>query len=243
MQTYTLTEHFLELKARLIRILVIFGLGVGVCYYFSHEIGELLLEPLHRLRPDHLRKIIYTGLSEAFFIYLKLAVFSSCVIIMPILVIEIYLFISPGLRRSERKLAAFMLATSPTLFWLGGIFVFYYVMPRAWYFFLSFEQTNITMPLILEARISEYLNLVMQLIIAFGLAFQLPIILLMLNLVKLVTITDLKRHRRLAVVVNFIIAGILAPPDVISQFALAIPMIGLYEAAIIAGKFVENRGQ
>jgi sec-independent protein translocase protein TatC len=213
-----------------------------VCYYFSNYIYDLLLEPLAKLSQDHVRRVIYTGLAEAFFTYLKLAAFTSLIITIPILATEIYLFISPGLHKSERRIAAFILFMSPILFWLGGIFVFYYVMPRAWHFFLGFENNDASMPLVLEAKISEYLSLVIQLIIAFGLAFQLPIVLLILNLVKVVTVVGLQEKRRLAVVINFIIAGILTPPDVISQIALAIPMLLLYEISIIMCKFVENRG-
>ena len=242
MKSYTIKEHLLELKSRIFRVLLIFILLFIGCYYFSNYIYSLLLEPLVKLSQDHVRKIIYTGLAEAFFTYLKLAAFSSLVIIFPIIAAEIYLFISPGLYKGERKIAAFILFMSPILFWLGGLFVFYYVMPRAWHFFLGFENNNFPMPLVLEAKISEYLNLVIQLIIAFGLAFQLPIVLLILNLTRILTVEDLQKKRRMAVVVNFIIAGILTPPDVISQFALAIPMLLLYEISIIMCKFVENRG-
>jgi sec-independent protein translocase protein TatC len=160
---------------------------------------------------------------------------------MPLISIECYLFIKPGLFLSEQKYAAFILFMSPILFWCGSIFVFYFVMPRAWQFFLSFEKNNVVIPVILEARISEYLNLVIQLVIAFGIAFQLPIIMLILNLLKLLTSEDLRRKRRLAIVVNFIIAGILTPPDVVSQLALAVPMLLLYEISITICKLVENR--
>lgn len=243
MQSYSLKDHFLELKSRIFRLLLIFILGFMVCYYFSNYIYDLLLQPLAKLSQDHVRRVIYTGLAEAFFTYLKLAAFTSLIITIPFLAIEIYLFISPGLHKDERKIAAFILVMSPLLFWLGGIFVFYYVMPRAWHFFLSFENNCSSMPLVLEVKISEYLSLVSQLVIAFGLAFQLPVFLLILNLLKVLTVVGLQEKRRLAVVINFIIAGILTPPDVISQIALAIPMLLLYESSIIICKFVENRGK
>ena len=238
----TLTEHLHELKVRIIVILASFITAFITCYYFSNNIYNFLLQPLADLNEEHLRRIIYTGLAEAFITYLKLAAFSSFLIIVPIIAIQSYLFISPGLCNYEKKIAAFILLMSPLLFWSGSIFVFYYVMPRAWHFFLSFENSNAVIPIMLEAKISEYLNLVIHLVVAFGVAFQLPIILLILNLLKIVSSTNLINKRRLAVVINFIIAGILTPPDILSQFALAIPMLLLYEISIIMCKFVENRG-
>lgn len=242
MQLYSFKEHLLELKARLFKVLSVFIIVFFICYYFSDHIYNLLLQPLAALDQEHLRKMIYTGLTEAFFTYLKLAAFASFMIIIPLLAMEIYLFIRPALHQNEKKIAIFIILMAPILFWLGSIFVFYYVMPRAWQFFLSFETNNSSLPIILEAKISEYLSLVMQLIIAFGIAFQLPIIILLLNLLKIVTVNQLQNKRRLAIVINFIIAGVLTPPDIISQFALAIPMLLLYEISITMCKLIENRG-
>lgn len=242
MKSYSFKEHFSELKARFLRVIVIFIIGFIICYYFSEEIYNILLEPLAKLTHDNIRKLIYTGLAEAFFTYIKLAAFSSFVIIMPVIAMECYFFVKPGLYPEERIYAKFIFFMSPILFWCGSFFVFYFVMPRAWQFFVSFENDNIIIPIILEARISEYLNLVIQLIIAFGIAFQIPIIILILNLLKILTVKGLIKKRRLAIIVNFIIAGILTPPDVFSQFALAIPMLLLYEISIITCKCVENRG-
>jgi len=247
MKLYTLQEHLLELKARIFRIFFIFFVIFGICYYCSDYIYNFLLQPLANLEADlshnNVRKIIYTRLTEAFFTYIKLAAFSAFVIIIPVITIECYLFISPGLYRSEKRIAAFILFMSPILFWSGSIFVFYLVMPQAWRFFLSFEQHDVIMPIILEAKISEYLSLVIQLIIAFGISFQLPIILLILNLLKIIKVQELKNKRRLAVVINFIIAGILTPPDIISQITLALPLLLLYEISIVMCQFVENRGK
>lgn len=242
MRFYTFTEHFLELKNRIIRILLAFVICFILCYYFSDNIYNILLKPLASLNSDNVHKIIYTGLTEAFFTYIKLAAFAAFILIMPIIAIECFLFIKTGLYPNEKKYAAILLFMSPILFWCGSIFVFYFVMPRAWQFFISFENNNIPLPIILEAKISEYLNLVIQLILAFGIAFQLPIIMLVLNLLKILQAKDLEKKRRLAIVINFIIAGILTPPDVLSQLALAIPMLVLYEISIIMCKFVENRG-
>ncbi len=247
MKSYTIKEHFLELKIRVLRISLIFIFCFIICYYFSNNIYNILLKPLANLSYDNLnhgniRKIIYTGLTEAFFTYIKLAAFSAFLMIMPLIALECYLFIKPGLYTNEKKYAAILLLMSPLLFWAGSIFVFHVVMPRAWQFFLSFENNNIIVPIILEAKISEYLNLIIQLIMAFGIAFQLPIIILILNLLKILKAEDLAKKRRLSIVINFIIAGIITPPDILSQFALAIPMLLLYEISIIMCKFVENRG-
>jgi sec-independent protein translocase protein TatC len=173
----------------------------------------------------------------------KLAAFASFIVIMPLIALECYLFIAPGLYVNEKRIARFIVFMSPVLFWSGSVFVFYFVMPRAWQFFLGFENNSTVVPLILEAKISEYLSLVIQLLVAFGLAFQLPIVVSILNLLRILTRQDLQEKRRVFIVISFVIAGILTPPDVLSQFALAIPMLLLYEISIIMCKFLENRGR
>lgn len=243
MKIYTLKEHFLELKYILLKILAAFVVCFCVCYYYSEHIYTILLQPLitSSSASQDIRRIIFTGLTEAFLTYIKLAAFSAFVVIFPFITWQIYSFIAPGLYRLERRIAAFILFAAPLLFWLGGGFVFYYVMPKAWHFFISFEKNNALISIVLEARISEYLGLVIQLIIAFGLAFQLPVIILIMHLLKLSTVESLKKKRRLAIVINFTIAGILTPPDVISQLALAIPLLLLYEISIIICKLVDNK--
>jgi len=242
MQTYLFKDHFLELKSRLGRVIFTFIITFIICYYYKDSIYNLLLQPLADLDIGYNRKVIYTGLTEAFFTYLKLAAFGASMITIPVLAVQIYFFLKPGLYENEKLIAAFILLLSPVLFWSSSILVFYLVMPKAWSFFLSFESGDNLIPIVLEARISEYLNLIIQLVFAFGLSFQLPLLLVVMNLMKIVTVEGLKKKRRLAIVINFIIAGILTPPDIISQFALAIPLILLYEISIIMCKFVENRG-
>lgn len=241
MESYSFEEHFLELKSRLFKVFFAFLVSFGICYYFSEDIYNLFLQPLINLSKGNLRKVIYTGLTEAFFTYLKVSVFSAFIIVMPIFAVQTYLFIRPGLYKKERKIAAFIILMSPILFWIGTIFVFYFVMPRAWDFFLSFENKNNVLPIILEARISEYLSLIIQLLVAFGVAFQLPIFMLILNLLHVVKVESFRKQRRLAVVINFIVAGILTPPDVISQIALALPLLLLYETSIVMCKFIEKK--
>jgi len=243
MKKYSLREHFVELKSRTIQTLLFFTVAFIFSYYFSDHIYSFLLQPLAKLDHDSGKKIIYTGLAEAFFTYLKLSSFAAFVLTFPILCLQIYRFMSPGLLTNEKIIILFALIFSPILFFAGGFFVFYLVMPKAWEFFLSFENNNLEIPLILEAKISEYLSLVMQLITVFGLAFQMPIIMLVLNVMGLVSSKALIAKRRLAIVINFIIAAIFTPPDVLSQIALAIPLVILYEVSIVMCKFVENRGK
>jgi len=224
--------------------MVLFLVFFGVSYVFRENLYEFFLKPLVDLSTETNRKIIYTGLAEAFFSYIKLSMFVSFSITFPFISYQIYAFITPGLHSFERKIVLTMLVFSPILFYCGGFFVFYVVMPRAWEFFLSYESNNMGLPLVMEARISEYLSLVIQLTVAFGAAFQLPIIMVILGVVGIIDSSSLKRKRRIAIVVIFIVAAIFTPPDVISQIALAMPLLFLYEISIMLCKLVEkNRVQ
>lgn len=236
MKASSLKTHFIELKSRFLKIVAFFFICFAMSYYFKEEIYLYLVNPLER-------KIIYTGLTEAFFTYIKITAFISFIMTIPMIALQIYYFIAPGLYEKERKIALTILACAPLLFLAGGCFVFYFVIPKAWHFFLSFELNDSISPLVLEPRISEYLSLVIELIIAFGLAFQLPIIFAILALMKIITADFLSRKRRPAIVIIFIIAGIITPPDALSQIALAIPMLLLYEISILSCKFLESRGQ
>ena len=236
MKLYSLQAHFIELKSRLLKTTIFFFTCFALSYYFKDSIYLYLVSPLGR-------KVIYTGLTEAFFTYIKISVFSALILTLPMIAFQIYRFISPGLYPPERRIALLLLCFSPLLFLIGGGFVFYFVIPKAWQFFLSFELTDAISPLMLEARISEYLDLVINLIISFGLGFQLPIIFAILALMGVITSDLLSRKRRLSIVVIFIIAGIITPPDALSQIALAIPMLLLYEISIVACQFLENRGK
>ncbi len=243
MKKYTFKEHFLELKKRLLVIITFFVSAFIFCYYFSDDIYSFILKPLASVANTHGRKVIYTGMAEAFFTYLKLSFWAAFLIIIPVISYQLYGFISPGLLENEKAIILPTLIISPLLFYFGGFFVFYLVMPNAWQFFLSFENQNSLLPIVLEARISEYLSVVMQLITAFGLAFELPVVLLVLSVLKLVSAQGLKNKRRFAIVIIFIMSAILTPPDVLSQIALAIPLIVLYETSIVICNFVENRSK
>ncbi len=201
-----------------------------------------MLKPLVKKGINNVDKIIYTNLTEAFFSYLKLCVFVSFLVTIPVLNWHIYRFISPGLVKQEKKIAAYMFFLSPVLFALGFIFVFYFVMPKTWEFLISFEKTkpSLLLPLVLQAKISEYLELVMQFILAFGIAFQLPIVMVILKTLGTIDYKFLKKFRKISIVLSFTISAILTPPDVLSQFCLAIPLILLYEISILILKYLDK---
>jgi sec-independent protein translocase protein TatC len=238
---YQLKDHLAELKSRILFILVFFLLAFLASYYFSEKIFQILLQPLIDIYQGQDRRIIYTGLTEAFFSYLNLSAFAAFCASIPIIALQTYLFIRPGLYKSEKILAAWIFIFSPLLFLLGSLFVYYLVMPKAWGFFLSFEMADSAVPLMLEARISEYLTLITKLILAFGLAFQMPVILVIFSLLGLVSSKMLSSKRRIAILINFIIAGLITPPDILSQIALAIPMLLLYEIGVATCKYIEKR--
>ena len=184
--------------------------------------------------------MIFTGLHEGFFTQIKVAFFTSISISLPIILVQIWKFVAPGLYKNERSaLFPFIIAT-PFLFLLGAAMVYYLVIPLAWKFFLSFEilPTQGALPIEIEPRISEYLSLTMRLMFAFGLSFELPIILLLLTKVGRITPKGLAEKRRYAILISFIAAAILTPPDVISQIMLATPIIILYEGSIFAARFL-----
>lgn len=228
--------HFNELRTRMMWCLALFLMNFILCYFFAETIYNFLLQPLLNANNGENKKIIYTGLTEAFFTYLKLAYYGSLCLTIPIIFINIYQFLAPGLYKKEKKLVAPLMVASPVLFVLGMALVYYLIMPMAWQFFLSFENKETIIPIALEARISEYLSLIVHLMLAFGLAFQLPIILILLVKFNILTVESLRKKRRLAVVIIFAIAAIITPPDVISQIGLAIPLILLYEVSIFASR-------
>ncbi|MFK7973868.1 MAG: twin-arginine translocase subunit TatC [Rickettsiaceae bacterium] len=232
MQRYTFYEHFYELKQRFIKIFIFFLLTCFICYCFSNEIYRIILNPLIDAIGEKGRKVIFTGLTEAFFSYIKISIFTSMILTFPVCCYQIYAFIKPGLNRNEKSIISVTLALSPLLFYIGILFMFYIVMPNAWLFFISYENTNIGLPLVLEAKISEYITLVVQLTLAFGICFQLPIAVIILSAMGLITAELLRKKRRIAIVAIFIVAAIFTPPDVFSQIALAVPLLLLYEVSV-----------
>lgn len=241
-----LLDHLIELRTRLIWSVVAFLIAFVVCYHFSREVYAFLAQPLadalHQQSGGD-RRLIFTALTEAFFTYLKVAFFGAAFVSFPIVATQIWLFVAPGLYRSEKRALLPFLVATPVLFLLGAALAYYFIFPVAWRFFLSFETApeNGGLPIQLEAKVSEYLDLVMKLIFAFGIAFQLPVLLTLLAKVGIITSRGLKRYRRYAYVGMFIVAAILAPPDVITQCGLAVPLILLYEVSIVSARMVEPK--
>ena len=241
-----LLEHLVELRRRLIWSVVAFLVCFGVAYYFAGAIYYFLAEPLAKVlreqgNPDP--HLIYTQLYEAFFTRIKVAFFGGAFVAFPVIASQIWLFVAPGLYRSEKRALLPFLAATPILFVMGAALAYYFVFPFAWRFFASFQDPTGGggVPIELLPRVSEYLDLVMKLIFAFGITFQLPVALTLLAKVGITSSAQLKKFRRYAYVGMFVIAAILAPPDVITQTGLALPLIVLYEVSILSARWVEAK--
>ncbi|QIB64893.1 twin-arginine translocase subunit TatC [Kineobactrum salinum] len=230
-----LLAHLVELRKRLLQCLLVFSFVFVVCYLLAEPIYNFLMQPLVDVFGEKAgRRMIYTGLHEAFLTHLKLAFFAALFLTLPLILIQLWRFIAPGLYRHEQRWVSTLFALTPILFFAGAALAYYVVFPLAWDFFLSFEtgveQTSI--PVELEARVSEYLGLVIRLILAFGLSFELPVVLLLLARVGMVNSRVLATNRRYAVVAVFAVAALITPPDLISQIALGTPVLILYESSI-----------
>ncbi len=242
-----LIDHLMELRQRLLWSVGAFGVAFLACYYFSQQIYGFLAQPLANILATQGggdRRMIFTALYEAFFTYLKVAFFGAVFFSFPMWATQLWLFIAPGLYRSEKRAIRPFLVMSPILFVMGAALAYYFIFPLAWSFFISFETPTGAggIPIQLEAKVNEYLDLVMALVLAFGIAFQLPVLLILLVRVGIIQVETLKRGRRYAIVAMFVAAAIMTPPDIISQIGLAVPLILLYEISIlIAGWMVRKR--
>ena len=240
-------SHLTELRQRLIRSIVFLTVLFVICYYFSEYIYGFLVDPYAEAVKDSNieRRLIFTALQETFITYLKVAFFASFFVSSPFILIQIWLFIAPGLYAHEKSAIMPYLVLTPILFFLGGALVYYLVMPLAIKFFLSFESSGLVtnLPIQLEAKVNEYLSLIMKLIFAFGLSFQLPVALSLLARVGVVDSEFLKTRRKYVVVIIFAAAAILTPPDPITQIGLAIPLLILYELSIFSVRLIEKKSK
>lgn len=239
-----LITHLTELKTRLIRALLVWLVATGVCYFYAEDIYNFLIAPLaEAFGPDSGRRLIATGLTETFVTYIRIAIYGGFFIGFPVIAAQVYLFVAPGLYKHEKGILAPYLIVAPLLFIVGAAFAYFLVLPKAWHFFVSFEIPlgEAALPLVVEAKVSEYLSLVMQIVLAFGLSFQLPVLLTLLVRTGLVTTRALARGRRFAVVILLTIAAFITPPDLLSQVLLFVPLYALYELSILVGKRVEKR--
>ena len=238
-------SHLTELRQRLIHSLIFLAVLFIICYYFSEYIYGFLVDPYAQSVKDDgtKRRLIFTALQETFLTYLKVSFFAAFFFTSPFILIQIWKFIAPGLYEHEKSAIMPYLIITPILFLLGGMLVYYLIMPLAIKFFLSFESSGIStnLPIQLEAKVNEYLSLVMKLIFAFGLSFQLPVILSLLARIGFIDSKYLKDRRKYFIVIIFAAAAILTPPDPITQIGLAIPLLILYELSIYSVKIIEKK--
>jgi len=239
-----LIEHLIELRNRLLWSIGALVVGFVLCYLVAEEMYRFLVQPLADLMEGQPgRRMIYTALHEAFFTQLKVAFFGSVCLTFPIVAGQLWIFVAPGLYKQERRAFLPFLLATPVLFVMGAALVYYLIFPLAWQFFISFETPASagTLAIVMEPKVNEYLSLVMKLIFAFGLSFQLPVVLMLMARAGMVTSKGLAEKRKYAVVLTFAPAALLTPPDVISQIGLGVPILLLYEISILGTKLVEKK--
>ena len=238
-----LLEHLIELRTRLVRAVAALAVAFAVCLYFADDIFALLVRPLANAFPEGQGRLVYTKLYEAFFVEIKVALFAAFFVSFPIIANQLWAFIAPGLYAREKKAFLPFLIATPILFTLGASLAYFMVMPTAFRWFLGFEGTTAGLPQEALPAMGEYLSLVMHFILAFGISFLLPVLLLLLNRAGLVSRDQLATSRRYVIVGIFIVAAVITPPDVISQLLLAVPLLALFEGSLVLMRLSERKAQ
>jgi len=236
-----LLDHLIELRTRLLRAIMALTAAFAVCFFFADEIFGFLVRPLTAAFPDGEGRLIYTKLYEAFFVEIKVALFAAFFISFPIIANQLWAFVAPGLYAREKKAFLPFLLATPVLFTLGAAMAYFVVMPTAFSWFIGFEGEVAGLEQEALPAMGDYLSLVMQFILAFGISFLLPVLLMLLNRAGIVTRAQLVTARRYVVVGVFLLAALVTPPDVVSQLLLAAPLLVLFEGSLLLMRFTEKR--
>ncbi len=247
-QKMPLLAHLVELRQRLLySVIALFVVFIG-CFAIKETLYDFMAQPLAdillaRSTPGFERRMIFTDLIEPFFTYIKVSFFFAAFITCPVFLTQFWMFVAPGLYKNEKKALAPFLVASPVLFLIGASLVYFVILPFAWDFFISFETQggDGTLPIQLEAKVNEYLSLTMKLVFAFGLCFQLPVVMTLLARVGIASSEGMRSKRKYAIVGVFIVAAVFTPPDPLSQISLAVPIVILYEISIIMARMVERK--
>jgi sec-independent protein translocase protein TatC len=236
-----LLDHLIELRTRLMRCIFALAVAFAICFYFADQIFSFLVRPLTAAFPEGEGKLIYTKLYEAFFVEIKVALFAAFFVSFPIIANQLWAFVAPGLYAKEKRAFLPFLIATPILFTGGAALAYFVVMPMAFTWFISFQGERGGMQLEALPGTGDYLSLVMQFILAFGISFLLPVLLMLLNRAGIVSRDQLARARRYLVVGVFVVAAVITPPDVVSQLLLAGPLLLLFEGTLVLMRFSEKR--